>query len=148
MSYTTTLKRVRLAIGTAKVLGAPATGNPTTSDEAKALGEALIHLLPDAEARLEAWCLSSELIDLADAQRDSQGATRLKLDFTSITHHVEPDIAQVAALLAGFWDRNAETPRADDWRDYPETGLGQAGLGIVEVPAHAEWTGRQFLIEG
>ena len=42
MKYTTKLERARLALGTAKVFGAPSLGNPASSQEAHALGEALI----------------------------------------------------------------------------------------------------------
>jgi len=147
MSYHTTLERCRLALGTAKVLGAPAKGNPATSNEAKALGEAIAHLLP-TEDRLEAHCLAAELTDLAHAQRDRTAATRLKLNFDTLTYHVEDDVAVAACLMAGFWDRNAaSTHLAADWRDYNDTGVGMAGVATVEVHENWEWTGKQFVYE-
>mgnify|MGYP001628097811 FL=1 len=138
------LKNSRLAVLTGRVLGAK--DRPTTPQEAHALGRSILCTMPPEQA-LEAQCLAAEIGELLDAQRDRYATTRHKLSFTSLTYHVESDVATVAALLCGFWDRNADSDLAPDFRDFAEVGVGSSGLGVVAVPAAWDWTGRTFVYD-
>lgn len=140
--YLNFLRNARLAVITGRVLGAK--DQPTTPDEAHALGRAMLCTMSEEDA-LEAQCLAAELRELSDEARDLFAATRLRLRMETITH-VSDEVAGVAALLAGFFIVNlGDTMRPDEWRDYADLCVGDACVAVVAIPAKYSWTGRQFV---
>ncbi|MFC4733919.1 hypothetical protein [Salipiger abyssi] len=136
-------QNARLAALTGRVLGASDT--PSTPDQARALGMSMLWMMSDEDA-LEAQCLAAELRDLSDEARDRFASTRLRLRMTTITPHVSDEIGCVAALLAGFFLVNlGDAMRPEDWRDYADLCVADAGVATVSIPPQYSWTGRQFV---
>lgn len=140
------MKKLRLALGTARLLGAPKEGGARSSSEAKAIGRSRLCLMDDEDS-LAAQNLAVEIDELAHATAAQTGATRLRLGWQSVARHFDDDnIVDVAALLAGFFDRHAGDPvRGAEWVDHHEIGIGEAGVATVTMPADWTWTGRQFV---
>lgn len=143
MIYIDELQMAQMVCLTAKVL--QATGRPTTSDKARALGYALTHDFSCAE-QLEIACLAAEIEELADEPRNA-GEVRLRLDIKSLISFCGYRVAKVAALRAGFWDRTP-TGMKEHWCDYGDVAENARDVPVVSARG-LKWTGRELVtIEG